>query len=631
MSADSLRSTTLRRAFVGSGATAIALLTVAQTQLGDFGFRPSVKYVLVALIVALVACVTALTTVRSARAATLEEDRQLEAALAGRAQRVIDRDPFDLGVRPEPPGIAYQRRSEDLILDRALAPRDDRDAAMILVVGPAGAGKTRSAYEATARVLPQAMLLTPVDGAAVNTLLAQRNRFKLDTNEQAVLWLDSLDRYIEQLDLDALDELLFWTEGSAEELEKPANGALRLLQPLGRWIAAIWQPKRDSFAIQRQARRRVTIIATIRDKALQDVIERDDNTGQIARRLTARMQIVALPARSGRTSLAAKAPSAAHGASVEPRAFEKRPQPTDGRGLLVGLACVLVALMVGLLVLVEREGWKVPPSLTTQVSDVKNALQACQSSQESPAAGKLHKDSAWVLAISSKDCPGSDAVRYYTVAHGRLIEQLSERPDSDERWEFTCLAPKPSPCLVEVPGLGPVTLGAFRSSTTGRLLPLALYRTEGTIRLYAPFLPPASTSKRQAHRDGAPLTLRLHAGAAYSPEPTAPKSLCRQPAQLCSNPAQFLTVLPRTGAHPLLIVGYVTSGTVISPQRLRMHAFGLEDVNKRLRLDPRECLFYSKGIRLSSKHEITLDGSSANVGPQMRKLWTQAKHEAVIC
>jgi hypothetical protein len=622
---------TIKRTSVGLGVAVAGLLAVAQSQVGDFDLRPGVKYLLIGIIAVILAAITAWAGAKTARASALEEERALESALAGRVQHVEDRDPFDLGVRPAPPGSAYLPRAEDRTLDEALTfAYPEHDAAMVLVVGPANAGKTRSAYEAISRKLPQAMLLAPVDGSAVGKLLAQRDRFCLGTDRQAILWLDSLERYFEQLDLDALDELLFSTPTKAPESGR--SGPRKLLRSLKRWIVDLWSAPEEPFAAERQARRQVTVVATIREDALKDALERDDAVGQVARRFTARMQTVHLAVSGNPRHSTVQALTMQ--ASVRPAAFQKSPPPTDGRGLLVILACVLVALSLGLWIVEKHGGWKVPPSLPDQVSKLEDSLQACQTPYESPEASKLHEGSTWVLVVSNKDCPGSDVLRYYTVEEGRLVEQFNESPASHDRWEFTCLGPQPSSCLVHVPGVGPVAIGAFRDSSNGQMLALALYKSAGTVRLYAPFLPPPSTSTgAKRHAAALTRTLELHPGAPYSPEPDTPTPLCLHPAQLCSDPAEFLTVITQGDTHPLIVLGTVSNGTSINPLSLALHVFALQYADKRLHTDPRECLFYSNGIQVPSKQEITLRPTGGNVSTQVRNWWTAHtdKKEGVIC
>jgi hypothetical protein len=640
MNADGLSRPKLTRAFVGSGVAAAGLLTLAQQQLANFNLRHPVEVILVALLAFLGAFATGMGTAGAANDAAAEDERRLEVALAGRArQRVEDRSPFDLGVRLGPSGLGpYEPRPEDETLRQALARGGaEKDTAMILLVGPAGAGKSRAAYQAMAQTLPGAMLLDPVDGPAVDTLLAQRHRLGLRTDTRAVLWLDSLDRYFEGLDLDSLDELLFSPEPKPSMRTRVRRAGRRVRVVLDRARKRLERRIRPAaakpFAVQRTVRRQVTLIATIRDDALRHALESDDTAGHVARRLTARMQIVPLPVWDSRfTSISTAALLRERGATVEPRSFEHRPAPRAGRGLLSLLAGIALVLAGLLAVVVLHEGWRVPPSLPHQAGDIVNALQTCQSSRESPPKDDLGEGSQWVLAVSSRDCPGTDMVRYFLVEHGRLTEQFSERPASAERWSFTCLATGKSLCLTPVAGGGPVMLGAFHSPDGHRLLPLALYRSDGATRLYAPFLPSSSSEGEDQASAGRPLTLQLQAGATYSPDPDIKDPLCRRPAQLCSYPAQFLAALPSSEYHPaLLIAGYLQEGTIFDPRRIALRAYGLHYINRRVRLAPHSCLFYRAGGRVS-KGEIHLT-QGENVAKQMRQWWTPklTREESVIC
>jgi non-ribosomal peptide synthetase-like protein len=127
---------------------------------------------------------------------------------------------------PDPP---YVRREVDELLDQALQQRR-----FVLVVGPAKAGKSRSAIEAARRHLPAAPLVVPGDGARALAELVAGAPAGEDPGPR-VLWLDDLDRYLG--DASGFDvELLRW-----------------LGRPYGRTVvvATIDQARRDDLRATR--------------------------------------------------------------------------------------------------------------------------------------------------------------------------------------------------------------------------------------------------------------------------------------------------------------------------------------------------------------------------------------------
>jgi len=114
----------------------------------------------------------------------------------------------------------YVRRSCDTDLERAIAA-----GGLVVVHGPAAAGKTRSAVAAVQRLYPARRLIAPADVGAFRELACDAAGIR-----DAVIWLDDLDRFV-----------------SAD------TGHLALLVT----------------GVRRTDRPDVVVVATIRDKALE--------------------------------------------------------------------------------------------------------------------------------------------------------------------------------------------------------------------------------------------------------------------------------------------------------------------------------------------------------------------------
>jgi cellulose synthase operon protein C len=126
-------------------------------------------------------------------------------------------DPYGLGASPskysgEPKRTdPYIRRDIDDRLDDAIA-----RFPFVLVAGPAMSGKSRSAYETLRRVYPNARLIVPRPSEA--GVFAQLDdlspsAFGHGENEETVIWLDDLERYLGAAGLDA-DYLRRWAARS---------------------------------------------------------------------------------------------------------------------------------------------------------------------------------------------------------------------------------------------------------------------------------------------------------------------------------------------------------------------------------------------------------------------------------
>jgi hypothetical protein len=633
-----------RYAFVGLGAIVTSVLGFVLAGLADFHFRKYVPLPLGGLIVTVVLAITWWGTLRSARLEAAEQENRLDAALAGWPPRAIEHlSPFDLGVCPSsgPLPDSYEPRVEDDEVGKAV-----RNARMVLLVGPAGAGKTRAACQAAHSELAGAMVLAPLDGPALGTLVAGGDRLGLGSDSKVVLWLDSLERFFEGLDIDSLDRLTTWST-------RPG----RLRQALGSARSRLKLGHGSQHEVSR-GDAQVKVLATIREDTLESALHGDGERAYVARRLLARMTLVNIGARPASAKVtppaaapgAAPGPSGSRGAQQEarlgadywdasrPHASCVRPPPRVGRAsmvILIGLflaSCGLLAFVVH-----TQGGWLEPPSLISQAKAIEGTLRECQTAKGEPSVSGLPEYGIWMLMVLSSGCPAPDSIRYYKVEHGLLKEQFNETPDSLASWRLLCLGSGSAPCQVPLSvGSAPALLGAFESSVTGEALPLVLYRSsDRRVHIYSPFLPRPPSSTLDASQPGGaePVMLPLHPGAVSSVDPRAPKS-CVRVAMLCSYPADFLAAEPPEGDHgALLLAGYVRSGSIYKPSEVDIRVYDLGyDRARRLVLGPRHCLFFSKGDERASRETLKVK-SSAEVLTKMREMWMPTAHgeQAVIC
>lgn len=121
-------------------------------------------------------------------------------------RRVQGEDPYRLGVFrsaiatklfPDSPP-PYASRTIDSRLDGALLHNP-----LVLVVGPAKAGKSRSAIEAVIRSMPEATLLVPRRPEDLRPLIATLESDPI--RDAAVLWLDEFQAYLARGSLDRAD------------------------------------------------------------------------------------------------------------------------------------------------------------------------------------------------------------------------------------------------------------------------------------------------------------------------------------------------------------------------------------------------------------------------------------------
>lgn len=198
---------------IAAAVAAVAVLEVLQQTVQAFNPRPEIS----ALIVGAVFFATLALGVLQQR--LTREDELDDALRAWPLPHAETADPYRLGVLPPRASgggsgsAGYARRGD--VEDRMEAAIGASTSAFVLVTGPDRAGKSRTALETAARALPDALVVAPMDGRALRELLdldpplfSRRSRLpKWSRSSRAVLWLDGLNRFLEEIDGDLLDEV----------------------------------------------------------------------------------------------------------------------------------------------------------------------------------------------------------------------------------------------------------------------------------------------------------------------------------------------------------------------------------------------------------------------------------------
>jgi len=203
----SSRATTAARAGAVFAVT-LVVLQILQQVVGAFNPRASVS----ALIALTAATATfALDRLRQGRQAVQERNAALDAALRfWPLRRLGEVDRRRLGVFPakvehgEPADRLYLPGEQDLELREAVKP-----GRFVLVLGAPRVGKSRAALEAARLALgDEAWLIVPRDAAGLRAIADAYPPPGARLEEDTVLWLDGLERYVECLDAGVLDRIL---------------------------------------------------------------------------------------------------------------------------------------------------------------------------------------------------------------------------------------------------------------------------------------------------------------------------------------------------------------------------------------------------------------------------------------
>lgn len=179
------------------------------------------------------------------------------AVVGGRLRRVRDStDPIALGVHPAaadttgnvPP---YVRRDFQQTLDTALS-----ESRFVLLSGESTAGKSRAAYEAMHRLLPDHLLVAPAGRESIRTIVDV-----VLEHRRCVVWLDDIERFIGNPGLTAAD-VTRMTESGALLL-----GTIRIAEQErfgARHEAELGAAQRDSWRTAREVLRLATEIPVSR-------------------------------------------------------------------------------------------------------------------------------------------------------------------------------------------------------------------------------------------------------------------------------------------------------------------------------------------------------------------------------
>jgi uncharacterized repeat protein (TIGR01451 family) len=373
---------------LGAGAAVLALIQILEQSVSAFNPRPVVS--------ALITIVVAMVGVSLARARSVSMRRQFLSSVLRQTPMpaAAEADPLMLGVFrsrvPADDGVGpYIPRSVDGEIDRALKAKG-----FVLLIGPARSGKSRSAYEAVRRVLPERKLLIPYGGEALGSIIADP---ALRASE-ALWWLDDLDRFLPSLDGPGLNEVL-------------RGGHM--------------------------------VVSSLREEAWQGLVQADGDAGEQARRLLADAFVISLTAKLTPDELAEAsrlypdvdlsngigAGLTADGVASAPAGRLRAPATTPGGfdpalWLAVAATAAVAVLLAGL---VAGGGFSdaKPPPLPIQLEQiVGKGYRDHQHLVFFKLDAGLHGlgQQSWILVWC---CPnGSDDLRIYDNDDGRLSGQL---------------------------------------------------------------------------------------------------------------------------------------------------------------------------------------------------------------
>jgi hypothetical protein len=617
------RSSTPRKLLVWSALLGgVALAVLQASPFNDLRTMPTIA--LIASAAALGLVLQGVATLMGDYTSRDQRAAELDGALAiWPLPGVCEANPFDLGVRPEAragsrPLDQYRARPEDRELDAAL-----KEADVVLVIGPPGVGKTRSAAEALRRVDADATLVVPEDAAGLTRALGGASDLlsvpRDGTKRRHVLWLDDLERFVDALHLNALDEF-------QRAYDDSAHGA---------------RARMANLVSDSRSRCGVQIVATVRDDTLRDILAGGGEAANVTRRFVARARRVHLPGRRP------PFPDMSCGASqplFRPRRLgalpaalrERPPSPAAlniGLGLTIALAVAFIAMaLVGVVV---QPG--APPAMAEQIAGIRDTDDPCGGVETSPrTADAMERVNSLVAVTHRTDgCTRSDAMRVYARQAGRLkqVGSVISLGLSAPTQRIVCLGSEaPDPCHAEISGGRHMIVIGLRSVATGHVLPAVVWSERGQLHVASLGLPPPADLKVDSGTDDLrrargvdlqPVTLPLTRVGAHHD--------CGAPRCLRGYTAASLAILSPSGdsSTATLLAGYVQSGSIDAPRRLAVRAFAFIFVGRRPQVGP-SCTIERAGKSVPVSVGVTPGRSTAAA---MGRAWvrTRATATAVIC
>ncbi len=508
-----------------------------------------------------------------------------------RAEAIADRA-FDAGLYP----ITLEAGATDV-------PRSDDEVALqsgeiVLIVGPAGSGKSEFALDLLQHQAPNAWLVVPEDAEGLASLLSLDPPFGIAPDQSAVLLLDGCERFLPALRLGPLDDLR-------------ARG--------------------------------LSVVATVREDELNKLLRLESETGYVARRLVARARTVHLaPAKpnGARSSLEKHpagdlvtaqlrrrgtpliaAPVSSDVGSAEEAPFLPAAPPPVGRdwGVRV-LAAGALALAGGFAAVWLGVGLTQPPPIAAQLAALTNAADRCGSRfVHAPVSADAISSDRPVVVVTrdAGRCHAhreSDELSVFVPSAGRLTQVYAFQPADGVggEYEFRCSGTMTGDaCLTNIVGTSTYAItGAFTNTNTLVSYPIEIVRT-GDRFSAAPLQQPPPPR----HHQSAAATTLTDGSTSVAVMPTTAYSV----------------VQPLAGQPPVYVVGRISSGSFDSPRALRLSAWSPTVGGAQPSFD-HEC----RPLASSKTVEISFVGGSgdfvADLGSLLGRYWTRiAKNDGESC
>ena len=298
-------------------------------------------------------------------------------------------------------------------------------SAPVLLVGPARAGKSRTALEAARRAWGRASMIAPRNGEALTSLLTLDPKLAFGRRPKRVLWLDGLSRYIKALDPGVLDEL--------------ANAGVAVVATArdATWRRLLASEGEDGEAAKALADRARVFRLPLElddDDELETAIEhfgkRDYSKG-LGPALASQGLEASLPATSASPTTQPDGVEAPVEHQRPP--FYRRVDPVLA-GLLAGFGLCFVA--VGYYIATDSFKAPVPPTLEEQVEEAKTAGALGPRHIIDAKRGDFHGSGTQSYFFAFSDDTGatppkrarSDEIQVWDVRAGKLTQVFSFEP-----------------------------------------------------------------------------------------------------------------------------------------------------------------------------------------------------------